>query len=140
MEALPWRRFVSTWLGRRVTMGYLGNLLMLRVPTDRYDVAIVHGDSLLFPLTGLPFVRVVHGTALQEATSATSIGRFVSKAASICRSSSGSDAPGHGGREPQHRGVYPFVRRVIANGVNRDVFPPTRVRAIAHHRSCSLAR
>ena len=29
VRELPWRAFVDTWLGRRVTMGYLGNVLAL---------------------------------------------------------------------------------------------------------------
>jgi phosphatidylinositol alpha-mannosyltransferase len=136
VEALPWRRFVSTWLGRRVTMGYLGNLLMLRVPTDGYDVAIVHGDSLLFPLAGLPFVRVVHGTALQEATSATSIGRFVLQSGIYLQELlSAATHRATVGVSHNTAAYNPFVRRVIANGVNRDVFHPDES---ARHRTPSL--
>jgi len=74
---LPWKKFVSTWLGRRVTMGYLGNVMALLPDYREFDAIIAHGDSLLLPLKGKPVVRVMHGSALGEARHATSVGRYV---------------------------------------------------------------
>jgi len=28
-RTMPWRKFVNSWLGRRITFGYLGNLTAL---------------------------------------------------------------------------------------------------------------
>lgn len=122
---LPWRDFVSTWLGRRVTMGYLGNVLMLVPPTGRFDVVIAHGDSLLLPFRRAPFVRVVHGSAWEEARSAASVGRFVLQAGVYAQEllSAATHRWSVGVSENTRKG-NPFVRRVIPNGVNREVFRP----------------
>ena len=77
VRELPWKRFVNTWLGRRVTMGYLGNVMALVPDYREFDAIIAHGDSLLLPLKGKPVVRVMHGSALAEARHATSVGRSV---------------------------------------------------------------
>ena len=75
IRPLPWKGFVDTWVGARVTMGYLGNLLAL-VPGYRdFDVVVAHGDSLLLPLTGKPVLRVMHGSGWGEAQSARTWGR-----------------------------------------------------------------
>jgi glycosyltransferase involved in cell wall biosynthesis len=122
---LPWRGFVNTWLGRRITMGYLGNVLMLLTPTEGFDVTIAHGDSLLLRLTGRPFVRVMHGTAWEEARSATSVGRFVLQAGVFAQELL-SAATGRCtvGVSENTRARNRFISRVIPNGVNRDVFSP----------------
>ena len=122
---LPWRGFVNTWLGRRVTMGYLGNLLMAAPSTGRFDVVIAHGDSLLLPLRRTPFVRIVHGSAWEEARSATSPGRFVLQAGVFLQEllSAATHRASVGVSQNTRRG-NPFVRHVIPNGVNRDVFRP----------------
>src|SRR5262245_25050729 len=80
VKPLPWRSFVASWLGRRLTMGYLGNVLALWAPYGDADAIIAHGDSLLLPLRGKPVVRVMHGSAWEEARSATSIGRAILQA------------------------------------------------------------
>jgi glycosyltransferase involved in cell wall biosynthesis len=123
VAALPWRAFVETWFGRRVTMGYLGNLLAL-VPSYRdFDAIIAHGDSLLLPLVGKPVVRVMHGSALGEARSASSIGRrllqhgvFVQELATALLWG------GVVGVSENTRRDNPFVRRVIAHGVDDRLF------------------
>ena len=58
-------------------MGYLGNLLPLMINFRRPDVVIAHGDSLLLTLTNHRVVRVMHGSALAEARSATSPWRAI---------------------------------------------------------------
>jgi glycosyltransferase involved in cell wall biosynthesis len=122
---MPFRRFVRTWLGQRATMGYLGNLFAL-VPRYRdFDVVIAHGDSLLLPLCGRPVVRVMHGSALEEARSATRIGRTVlqygvylqelltallqREAVAVSENTKRSN---------------PFLRQVISNGIDLDLFKP----------------
>jgi phosphatidylinositol alpha-mannosyltransferase len=77
VRELPWKGFVNTWLGRRVTMGYLGNVMALIPDYREFDAIIAHGDSLLLPLKGKPVVRVMHGSALGEARHATSMGRYL---------------------------------------------------------------
>ena len=123
---LQWRRFVDTWIGRRVTMGYLGNLLWLLPRVSAFDVLLTHGDSLLLPLTRKPFVRVMHGSARGEAASATSIGRFLLQAgvyvqelASAALHRDGAVAVSENARQANR-----FIRRVIPNGVDRRVFHP----------------
>src|SRR5262245_45062925 len=75
VRELPWKSFVNTWAGRRLTMGYLGNVMSLVPDYSEFDAIVAHGDSLLLPLNGKPVLRVMHGSALGEARSATSIGR-----------------------------------------------------------------
>jgi len=122
---LPWRRFVDSWIGRRVTMGYLGNVLWLLPRVSGFDVLLTHGDSLLLPFTGKPFVRVMHGSARGEAASATSAGRFLLQAGVYAQEL--ASAALH--RETvavskNARRANRFIRRVIPNGVNRRVFHP----------------
>jgi phosphatidyl-myo-inositol alpha-mannosyltransferase len=120
---LPWRAFVETWVGRRVTMGYLGNLLALVPDYREFDAIIAHGDSLLLPLAGKPVVRVMHGSALGEARSASSFGRrvlqlgvFVQELATALLSR------GVVGVSENTRRDNPFVRRVIPHGVDDRFF------------------
>ena len=120
---LPWRSFVETWFGRRVTMGYLGNVLAVVPDYREFDAIIAHGDSLLLPLTGKPVVRVMHGSALGEARSAASLGRrvlqlgvFVQElATALC-------SAGVVGVSENTRRDNPFVRRVIPHGVDDRFF------------------
>jgi phosphatidyl-myo-inositol alpha-mannosyltransferase len=125
VRELPWKSFVRTWTGRRVTMGYLGNVLAMVPDYAGFDAVIAHGDSLLLPLTGKPVLRVMHGSALGEARSATSIGRCVLQL-------------GVYGQELLtaliNRGVIavsnnttranPFIARVIPHGVDENIFTP----------------
>ncbi len=77
VRELPWKSFVETWAGLRMTSGYLGNLLALQVDLREFDVVIAHGDSLLLSMGRTPVVRVMHGSARGEALHATSIGRAI---------------------------------------------------------------
>ena len=125
VRALPWKSFVETWAGRRVTMGYLGNLLTVLPDYHEFDVIIAHGDSLLAPITGKPVLRVMHGSALGEARSATSIGRGVLQLGIYAQELMTALT---------QRGVVaistntirdnPFVARVIPHGVDERVFTP----------------
>ena len=125
VRELPWKSFVNTWTGRRLTMGYLGNVLAMVPDYAEFDAVIAHGDSLLLPLTGKPMLRVMHGSALGEARSATSIGRCVLQL-------------GVYGQELltalTSRGVIavsdnttrdnPFIAQVIPHGVDENIFTP----------------
>ncbi len=123
VRPLPWKRFVNTWAGRRATMGYLGNLLAILPDYREFDAVVFHGDSLLAFATGKPAVRVLHGSALGEARSASSAGRMVLQfgvylqelltamlydhVVAVSRNTTRSN---------------PFVRRVIPHGFDDRVF------------------
>jgi glycosyltransferase involved in cell wall biosynthesis len=125
VRPLPWKRFVDTWLGRRLTFGYLGNVLALLPDIREFDAVIAHGDSLLLPLKRKPIVRVMHGSALQEARHATSPGRAVLQCGVYVQElitallERGTVAVSENAR--RHN---PFVREVIPNGVDTRVFRP----------------
>jgi phosphatidyl-myo-inositol alpha-mannosyltransferase len=122
---LQWRRFVDSWLGRRVTMGYFGNVLWLLPAVSEFDALLTHGDSLLLPLMGKPFVRVMHGSARGEAASATSLGRFVLQAGvylqELASAALHRDTVAVSENAMQ---ANRFVHQVIPNGVDRRVFHP----------------
>lgn len=122
---LPWRRFVLSWLGRRVTMGYLGNILAL-VPRYRgFDVIVAHGDSLLLPLLGRPVVRIMHGSAFEEARTATSVSRAVLQYGVYLQELlTAWWLPSTVGVSENTVRSNRFVRHVIPNGVDRSVFSP----------------
>lgn len=126
VRALPWKSFVETWAGLRMTAGYLGNLLALQVDLREFDVVIAHGDSLLLAMGRKPVVRVMHGSARGEALHATSIGRAALQwgvylqelLTALLRPSSVVGVSTNTQRD------NPFVRRVIPNGVDAGIFQP----------------
>jgi glycosyltransferase involved in cell wall biosynthesis len=126
VRPLPWKRFVSTWVGRRMTMGYLGNVLSLRVDLSDFDAVIAHGDSLLLSLGRTPVVRVMHGSARGEAVHATSIGRAILQWGVYAQELltallSPSRVVGISANTQRDN---PFVRRIIPHGVDTAVFQP----------------
>lgn len=122
---LPWRSFVDTWLGRRLTMGYLGNILAVLPDYREFDVIVMHGDSLLASLTGRPVLRVMHGSARGEARSATSAGRWVLQygvyAQELLTALTQSSVVGV---SESTRTDNPFVKKVVSHGVDRTIFRP----------------
>lgn len=125
VRALPWKRFASTWVGRRLTMGYLGNVLALLPKYDDADVLIAIGDSLLLPLRGKPIVRVMAGSALGEALHADSPWRFFLQAGVYIQELiTALTQPGCVGISHNTRRYNPFVRRVIPLGINLKLFYP----------------
>jgi phosphatidyl-myo-inositol alpha-mannosyltransferase len=133
---LQWRGFVDSWLGRRVTMGYLGNVLWLLPAVSAFDVLLTHGDSLLLPLTRKPFVRVMHGSARGEAASAMSVGRFLLQAGVYGQELAGAALHRETVAVSENtRHANRFIRQVIPNGVDRRVFHP---RAAARARCPTL--
>ena len=125
VRPLPWKAFVESWLGRRVTMGYLGNLLAVLPDYGGFDVIVAHGDSLLLPLTGKPVVRVMHGSALGEARSARTLGRIILQSGVYVQEiltallQNGAVAVSESTRRDN-----PFLRHIIPHGVDEDVFRP----------------
>jgi glycosyltransferase involved in cell wall biosynthesis len=122
---LPGRRIFLHPVGRRLTLGYLGNLLSLFGDYRDADVLLAHGDSLLLPLWRKPVLRVVHGSALAEAASAASpwrraaqLGVYVQELVSALAQ------PGCVAVSRNTTRHNPFVRRVIPNGVDLAAFAP----------------
>lgn len=123
VRPLPWKRFVGSWAGRRLTMGYLGNLLAALPEYGEPDAFIAHGDSLLLPLLGRPVVRVMHGSALEEALSATSPARSLMQfGVYVQELLTGLTQTGCVAVSRNAGRYNPFVRRVVANGVNLSAF------------------
>jgi len=131
VRELPWKAFVNTWTGRRVTMGYLGNVLTLMPDVREFDAVIAHGDSFLAPLVGKPVLRVMHGSALGEARSATSIGRCILQLGVYAQELATAFFQ-RGVVAVSHNTTIdnPFIDRVIPHGVDEGVFTP-----IPHARS-----
>jgi glycosyltransferase involved in cell wall biosynthesis len=123
VRTLPWKHFGSAWLGRRLLMGYLGNVAALLPDYRGIDVLLTHGDSLLLPLLGKPVIRVMHGSALAEALSARSPWRFLLQLGVYAQELlTGLLQPGCVGVSQNTRAYNPFVRRVIPNGVDLTAY------------------
>lgn len=121
----PCGRFVTSWLGRRLAMGYLGNLLVLAVPWQGCDVIVAMGDSLLLPLLRKPLVRVMHGSALGEALSAKTPWRFLGQMGVFAGELlTGLTQRGCVAVSQNTLRYNPFIKRVIPNGVDLQRFKP----------------
>ena len=125
VRPLPWKRFVNTWLGRRLTMGYLGNVMALVPDYRRFDVLIAFGDSLLLPLQRTPVLRVMLGSALGEAKSARSVGRFVLQSGVYLQELATALTQKTVGISENTCRFNPFVREAILLGVDSTIFHPT---------------
>ena len=119
------RALAHHWLGRRITMGYLANVLALDGRLRRHEVLIAHGDSLLLPLLGRPLLRIMHGSALGEARSASSpwraamqLGVYVQELLTAATQRGCVAVSRSTTRE------NPFVRRVVPNGADLRAFRP----------------
>lgn len=122
---LPCRRFVMSWAGRRMTMGYLGNIFALGPDYRPFDVILAHGDSLLLPLARKPVIRVMHGSALEEARSASSIGRRLLQLGVYAQELlTALLQPGTVGVSVNTQRSNPFVRRIVTNGIDLSRFRP----------------
>jgi phosphatidyl-myo-inositol alpha-mannosyltransferase len=123
VRVLPWQRFATSWLGRRLTMGYLGNLLALLPNYDDFDLIVALGDSLLLPLARKPLVRIMCGSALGEALSASSPLRFVMQSGVYVQELlTGLTQRGCVSISHSTRRHNPFVRNVIPIGVDLRKF------------------
>jgi phosphatidyl-myo-inositol alpha-mannosyltransferase len=122
---LPFRNLVMSWAGRRLTMGYAGNLLALAPDYSSFDAIVAHGDSLLLPLARKPLVRVMHGSALEEARSATSFGRkLLQGGVYVQELLTAMLQRGTVGVSENTRASNRFVRRVIPDGIDLSLFRP----------------
>ena len=134
VRELPWKSFVETWAGLRMTSGYLGNLLALQVDLRQFDVVVAHGDSLLLSLGRTPVVRVMHGSARGEALHATSIGRAVLQWGVYLQElltaflSPSSVVGVSTNTQRDNR----FVRRVIPNSIDTEIFHPLPIGKSPH--------
>lgn len=126
VRELPWKSFVDTWAGLRLTVGYLGNVLALQVDVRDFDAVIAHGDSLLLSMGRKPVVRVMHGSARGEATHATSIGRAVLQwGVYVQELLTAFFWPSTVvGVSANTRRDNPFVRQIIPHGVDAAIFQP----------------
>lgn len=134
VRALPWKAFVETWAGLRMTAGYLGNILALQVDVREFDVIITHGDSLLLSIVRKPVIRVMHGSARGEALHASTLGRallqwgvYAQELLTACIAPSTVV-----GVSVNTQHDNPFVRRVIPNGIDTDIFHPSPARKSVH--------
>ncbi|HUP39257.1 MAG TPA: glycosyltransferase family 4 protein [Vicinamibacterales bacterium] len=134
VRMLPWKPFVETWAGLRMTAGYLGNVLALRIDLREFDVVIAHGDSLLLSMGRTPVVRVMHGSAKGEALHAASIGRAILQWGVYVQELltafvSPSTVVGVSANTQRDN---PFVRHIIPHGVDTAVFQPIPIGKSAH--------
>ena len=134
VRLLPWKWFVETWAGIRMTAGYLGNILALRVDLREFDAVITHGDSLLLGMGRKPVVRVMHGSARGEAVHAASIGRAILQWGVYAQELltaflSPSTVVGVSVNTQRDN---PFVRRVIPHGVDTTIFHPLPIGKSPH--------
>ena len=106
-------------------MGYLGHVLSALPPFGDAEVVIAHGDSLLLPLRRRPVIRVMHGSALEEARTATSVGRRVLQLGVYGLELLTALTPQRCVGVSQNTTLSnPLVKRVIPNGVDLTVFHP----------------
>ena len=134
VRPLPWKSFVETWAGLRMTAGYLGNVLALQVDVREFEIIITHGDSLLLSMGRKPVVRVMHGSARSEALHATSTGRAVLQwgvhlQELLTAFLSPSTVVGVSVNTQRDN---PYVRRVIPNGVDVRIFHPQPISKSPH--------
>ena len=123
VRPLPWKGFVSSWLGRRLTMGYLGNILALLPNYREFDLLVALGDSLLLPFIRKPHVRVMCGSALGEAKSASNPLRFVMQLGVYAQELITGLTQKHCvGISHNTRKDNPFLSRVIPIGVDLRKF------------------
>jgi phosphatidyl-myo-inositol alpha-mannosyltransferase len=125
VRLLPGSRFARTRLGRAVTEGYLGNLLTLLPRYPQADAIVAMGDSLLLPLLRKPLVRVMHGSALQEALSSRSVRRAVLQLGIYVQELlTALLQPGCVAVSANTLRSNPLVRRTIPNGIDLSTFSP----------------
>jgi glycosyltransferase involved in cell wall biosynthesis len=122
-------RIAHSWLGRRLLMGYAGNLLPLHPDMWRdlrqCDIFIAHGDSVLLPLLGRPVIRIFHGSALEEALHSVSYLRRVAQAGVYAQELVTALGPCISVAVSENSRRYnPWIGRVIPNGIDLTRFRP----------------
>lgn len=125
VDSLPARNFVLSRVGRAISMGYVGNVLALAPDYRKFDVIVAHGDSLLLPFKGKPVVRIMHGSAFEEARTATSVSRVILQSGVwVQEIVTALTQRGTVGVSANTSRFNPFVRRTIPNGVDLRRFRP----------------
>lgn len=125
VEPLPAAGFVLSRVGRAMSMGYLGNVFALAPDYRPFDVIVAHGDSLLLPLKRKPIVRIMHGSAFEEARTATSIPRVILQSGVwVQELATALTQRGTVGVSGNTSRFNPFVHRTIPNGVDLRRFRP----------------
>jgi phosphatidyl-myo-inositol alpha-mannosyltransferase len=125
IRRLPASSFATSRVGRVLTEGYLGNLFTALPRFNGIDALIAMGDSLLLPLHRLPVVRVVQGTALQEALSSRRPIRILTQLGIYpLELIAAAMQPGSVAGSRNTTRFNPFVRRVISNGIDLSAFHP----------------
>lgn len=124
VRPLPFARHASKPLLFRFTSGYLGNLLALSCRYGRPDVILAHGDSLLLPLRGFPVLRVMHGSALDEARTARSVFRRAAQLGVFVQERITASTQMTVGVSSATQARYPSIRRIVWNGVDTRLFFP----------------
>lgn len=123
VRPLPWKRFYRSSMGPRFLMGYLGNVLAVLPDYRGMDLLIAHGDSLFMPLLRKPLIRVMHGSAWEEARKATGWIRWIHQMGvyglEILTSISQSGAVAVSNNTLES---LPAIKRVISNGVDLTAF------------------
>jgi len=117
-------RWIHSWLGFRLVSGYLGNLLAMLPDYGDAQILIAHGDSLLLPLRGIPLLRVMHGSALEEARTARTLSRKILQFGVYLQERLTVRTQATIAISRNTRDRYPRVRGVIPNGVNTNFFFP----------------
>jgi glycosyltransferase involved in cell wall biosynthesis len=126
-RSLPCHALMTNRIGRALTMGYLGNIVAIGPRYGDFDVILAHGDSLLLPLRRKPVVRIMHGNALEEARSATSIARAVLQSGVYVQELlTGFLQRGTVAVSANTVRFNPFIRRVIPNGIDLTLFRADR--------------
>ena len=124
VRILPFKSLATSWAGKRAMLGYGGNIIALCVDYRDFDIVIAHGDSLLLPLKGKPVIRVMHGSASEEARTATSIGRRVLQSGVYVQELLTALSQTTVGVSENTCRSNRFVHRVIPNGVDLTLFTP----------------
>ncbi len=128
VRAFPGGRVVShliqSWLGFRLVSGYLGNVLALLPDYAGAQVLLAHGDSLLLPLRGIPVLRVMHGSALDEARTARSLIRKAMQLGVYFQELLTVATQTTIGVSRATKRRYWSIRNVIPNGINAHRFFP----------------
>jgi len=124
VRRIPAAALIHNWLGFRLVSGYLGNLLALFPTYGNAQVLIAHGDSLMLPFRGIPVLRIMHGSALDEALTSGSLFRMALQLGVYAQEWLTSITQPTVGVSRNTRSRYPAIQQVIPNGVDTAQFFP----------------
>jgi len=124
VKPVPGAALIHNWLAFRLVSGYFGNLLALFPTYGNADVLVAHGDSLLLPLLGIPVVRIMHGSALDEARTSRSLARMALQFGVYIQEWLTARTQHTVGISRNTQRRYPAIDHVIPNGVNTTLFFP----------------